>query len=609
MKNSKTKKTGCFLKRLLAIWVDVVLIFGLTLCIDRLLLIWVYFPFWGSFSLCFFLYYFLNYYFWKTTIGNYFFGMKWSSTPNDSLSAGKILFRELCKTILLIVIPCTLVLELVRQNISKPVIGIVFLSYVCILLILWIIRRNPLWNWQAEVFMKKAPISKKAIVIQYFVIIFSLICCSLFVLGYNNYKNYSDEKIMGFNFPFKLKEYPANRQIGKYVAFLEQPLPIPQDYILNLFNKYDIVILHEAAHDATPEWDLIYKIVSDRRFIDNVGTVFTEYGGKRFQNEVDTFLRTNYQHDTLVEKAVATLWGYRRHGYNFPNFLKKINLLNQNLPDSLKIRECFTCSDYGKYFTAINYDTDSLYNISKSYDKEMADVVIDWYENTHRKCLVITNYRHAFMLTENGKQKNKTSHFKDNEAQYIRDRFPKNTANVMYYGGGFYKIVHNGKWRTAFKVNRNKPVGFDLKNSPFGKDRFDLINFCKADIAYEDVFTGIVFDTPEESELSIKWGNRFAQYGVEQEYTEAIRNHLVDSTTLLSIQIGPTGFRGRAEYTIQDILKYYQTDDFNLSEKAKLWIFHTGVLFDFIIFLSMVIFTFIMITVRLLCGILIKPKT
>ena len=55
--------------------------------------------------------------------------------------------------------------------------------------------------------------------------------------------------------------------------------------------------------------------------------------------------------------------------------------------------------------------------------------------------------------------------------------------------------IHKGKWDLAIEINENKPFGFDFKNTPFGKDHFDLIPFGGT-IKYEDIFTGMIFFRP-----------------------------------------------------------------------------------------------------------------
>ncbi len=48
------------------------------------------------------------------------------------------------------------------------------------------------------------------------------------------------------------------------------------DYVMGLFEKYDYVVLCERHHQDMTQYDMIYDLVTDSRFVDNVGVVFKE---------------------------------------------------------------------------------------------------------------------------------------------------------------------------------------------------------------------------------------------------------------------------------------------------------------------------------------------
>jgi len=130
----------------------------------------------------------------------------------------------------------------------------------------------------------------------------------------------------------------------------------------------------------------------------------------------------------------------------------------------------------------------------------MADNVIKGYkiiekDEKRKKCLVITNFTHSFNLT-----KHKFKNLK-NETTYIFDSLGDKVANVMInsacsgkkkYTAYFLGSHNNGTWDKAFELSGNKSIGFNLKDSPFGKDQFDMhakfINF-----KYQDIYTGFIF--------------------------------------------------------------------------------------------------------------------
>ena len=304
-----------------------------------------------------------------------------------------------------------------------------------------------------------------------------------------------------------------------------------KEYLLTLFNKYDIVVLCEALHTEDTQWDFIYDVISDKRFVENVGHVFTEYGCAREQAKVDSFMRTTYEDSISLAKAAATLMNY--HSGNFYFFMQKLHKFNQSLPDSLKVQEHFTDILSWNYLAGAYYD--SISNLVGngedallSYrDSLMASVVIDWYQQTRKKCLVITNTRHAFIVRDSMNP----DRF-DNEAQYIYEMFPDKTANVMLGGlcvnQMYYSPIQHGLWDRALKNNGNKAVGLDFTGSPFGEDQFDRDPRKRMyQYQYQDVFTGYVFYKPEKEYTHSE--QYYKRYAAEQEYEWATQNNLIDS--------------------------------------------------------------------------------
>ena len=53
-------------------------------------------------------------------------------------------------------------------------------------------------------------------------------------------------------------------------------------------------------------------------------------------------------------------------------------------------------------------------------------------------------------------------------------------------------LIADGKWDAAFRFTGNKNVGFDLKDTPFGKTKFNMYNFGGSD--YETVNFEYIFE-------------------------------------------------------------------------------------------------------------------
>ncbi len=88
-----------------------------------------------------------------------------------------------------------------------------------------------------------------------------------------------------------------DKAIGKYVQFLQQQKQTPVDYIVNLFQTYDLVVLCERSHPEVTQYDMVYELAADKRFQQQAGHIFMENGTPTLRPVVESFLVD----DTLTE--------------------------------------------------------------------------------------------------------------------------------------------------------------------------------------------------------------------------------------------------------------------------------------------------------------------
>lgn len=300
-----------------------------------------------------------------------------------------------------------------------------------------------------------------------------------------------------------------------YVTFLKRAHPTPIDYVMGLFDRYDVVVLCERAHPEFTQWEYIYDLVSDRRFIDRVGHVFTEYGLRNTQPLLDEFMNAPDLSDAdVAARAMRVMRGISVWPYwnntNFYEYLQKLYCLNQTLPREKRIQH---------YFTNVALDWDTIhssrdfYSVIRNKDREMSDIIAGRMvqitaSEPRKKCLVVMNYRHAF-----GPVKNMHGRLEENTGRYLYEAISGRVAYVLLWN--LVPIVptdtvivaapvQGGVWDAAFQEAGNRPVGFDLAGSPFGADSFDIYPFdptIAARYRYRDVFTGYVFDRPIDEQF------------------------------------------------------------------------------------------------------------
>ncbi len=320
-----------------------------------------------------------------------------------------------------------------------------------------------------------------------------------------------------FNTYACLGQKKLNNEISSYVHFLQKNSYSAKEYIMTLWDKYDIVIFCERFHGEVTQYNLLLDIIKDERFISNIGNIYTEIGSITIQQDLNIFLQTNYSNEELRKDQLLNI--YRNltfspywEKYNFYHFLSSINMLNNTVQESLKLKihplsfefpgwENFkTSTEYKNWFyEQPNFDSIMAVNFIKQYEIQLKNDV-------RKKALVILNYRHAFSKdVKNEMQGN--SIYIPNTARYIFEKYPQKVANVLLNTwtslpvnnpdiGDPHVPIQGGKWDASFKYIGIKSMGFDFENSPFGYDTFDLWPYSTTELKYKDFFTGFVFYLP-----------------------------------------------------------------------------------------------------------------
>jgi hypothetical protein len=318
-----------------------------------------------------------------------------------------------------------------------------------------------------------------------------------------------------------------DKRIEKYVQFLKNRNESPVDYVMDLFQQYDIVILCERAHPEMTQYDFILDLLSDKRFTEQVGHIFTEAGTSSIQPDVESFLTDTALDEKGSEEHLRHVcrnltWYPHREMTNYYEFLKKVHQLNRNLSRDKRIH--IYPSDLPITWdgmTAAKYR--EFRKVLRQRDKIMADQIANKFDtiysspNPRKKALVIMNYRHAFphiKITRGGRTKTF-----ENVGGFLMAYYPKMVANVMINSirllpgttdnKAVMSALQDGKWDAAFSMLGNPDSGFDFENSPFGDDSFDYFPITNP-YRYKDIFTGFIFHRPlHEHKMSMGIPNLF----------------------------------------------------------------------------------------------------
>jgi hypothetical protein len=367
--------------------------------------------------------------------------------------------------------------------------------------------------------------------------------------------------------------------INPYKSFLEGQNKSAKDYILGLFDSNDIVIICERNHGEMSQYDLITDVISDKRFIDKVGNIFTEIGVSSLNPALNIFLHTkNLAPDTVDQRIINfqrncsfwPVWSNKNYSY----LLHTLYSINNSLPSD----KCISAFPSDLPFTWTGADSSDMVKLKTmlpNRDSIMASQIIIKFNEIKRsgqkrkKALVIMNFRHAFK-----QEFFIDGHSLKNTAYFLSREYGNRVANVLLNTVGMtnngFTLLQEGKWDAAFKILDKENVGFSFNGAPFGKDSFDLWPY-KTNFTYADIFTGFAFYLPIEKHHMVE--------GYPGLVDQSYRNELMNRIDLICIVGGEFLKMKNLKQALQidnsflnteQDRKYYELD--SLTNKRASWI-------------------------------------
>ena len=307
----------------------------------------------------------------------------------------------------------------------------------------------------------------------------------------------------------------SQSEIENYTTFLKEQKQSPKDYIFELFETNDIIIIGERDHRDTTQYDLILDIIGDERFIENIGHVYTEVGVTNQTGWANRVVKGEFETKQGFENELVKL--YREldfnplwDKYNMIKYLKGIYEINKNLENDKRITIGLTdCAFEWKNMTHEKYLAFKKNNLRglNTRDSIMAYNFINLYEqqqpiNGHKKALLIQSRPHAINLAINYKGRTiKTT------GSYIKKEYSDKVKTIAinwfkwmppewskWIPPHLIELTDKGKWDAAFEITGKKSIGFNIKNTPFGLTEFDYP--YEQDIKFQDVIDGVIFYLP-----------------------------------------------------------------------------------------------------------------
>ena len=294
-------------------------------------------------------------------------------------------------------------------------------------------------------------------------------------------------------------------EISAYVEYIQNNNQKPINYILSKYKKHDVVVFGERDHRDITQYYFLKELIHTPEFYQSVGVIYTEIGSSNYNDALNKVLQ-----DYSLEKSslkTKLLEIYREISYqaiwdkyNFFYLWETIHDFNKNHREyPLRIEMTSPSFDWNNISdtTDCKRETD---RVERDYNKDMASCFIKSFralqKTTRNKALVIMNYPHSMHHWVSPKGKRYEVEFSSFVKKELND-------NICFIAINTQRInllpVSDGKWDAAFKYLGHPKVGFDIKDSPFGKDTFDIWPLNATGLlVHENLFDGFIYTHPLE---------------------------------------------------------------------------------------------------------------
>ena len=275
-----------------------------------------------------------------------------------------------------------------------------------------------------------------------------------------------------------------------FINYLKNHEQEPKEFVLTMLAKYKIVIYAELYRRVL-SWNLCRSIIRDTAFQESAGTVFLEVPAHK-QNDLDNFNAKDTINKELLLNVLRETSAEGMHDKGMYDFIVDIWKINKTLPSEKRIK--IIAVDIPRPYSKFKSVTECMNYFDTVMDRnKFMTSIIEKYiklKKDNRNCLFIVGEEHVCKSSESaGSILSKT--FPEGGVFTIFTHCPviDNSFNIP-------ERIRNGIFDYSFYMNGNKPIGFLLKDSPFGKEPFDgdpeISYNCKTG-SFADNYDGYIF--------------------------------------------------------------------------------------------------------------------
>ena len=294
----------------------------------------------------------------------------------------------------------------------------------------------------------------------------------------------------------------------QYIEDIKKHKQEPFEYIMQLFENHDIVVLCERMHPEYTQWQLFSQLILNDTFASKVGNVATEFGRINSQAHLDSLLNISFYSEEERKKAFAAL--IRENGNmwslwsntNVYDFAVNLSKFNEKQEENRKINWffCNVAGDWKDINNRKDWEDNNWGNMGG--DSIMAHNIATVFDDLNKrgkpaKLLVIENTHHAYK--EDRKYELVT-------ADYLYQQYGEKVAFVWINNEISGSIV-NYPYQMGLLVNgaaaqiEDSAWALSFSSSILGEDCFDLIpRIITKRLKMKDMFNGMIFYMPLEKQ-------------------------------------------------------------------------------------------------------------
>jgi len=311
--------------------------------------------------------------------------------------------------------------------------------------------------------------------------------------------------------------------LQRYIDTVQKSGVEPASYVIEKLNKHDLIIFDDGLHTAVRPFEFYRELLRNPDFLDKVRYIFLEAVPVNQQPALNSFLSAEKEQFELLYPAFQNDlsgkgWPYK----TYFDLMRAVREANSGLTEEKRLR--VIAVNAPSYWKEIDSPEDvDLFRLSLTgNDYTMYRIITSYLDDfsSGEKGIFLTNTRHAYKGIKNSRgdyylncgtffnlrNPGKTFSIRIHNINLYIEKKKETDSETARTTEGLEQLVvewvrmEDGLWDSAFDETGNRPIAFDLEDTPFGRAVY--IGNHMLDVApgqtIHDAYDGLIFLVPLE---------------------------------------------------------------------------------------------------------------